>query len=155
MLPLRISILALSLASLIAAQTPKETILLWPNGAPGAQGTADEDKPTLALYPASGSNKTSTAVIVCPGGGYAHLAMDHEGSQIAVWLNHLGISVCSQVPLRSQVSPPCRALGCAARHPVRAVASWPIQHSSRPHRHLGFFSGWPPGFYRSDSFFQL
>ena len=92
MLPLRISILALSLASLIAAQTPKETILLWPNGAPGAQGTADEDKPTLALYPASGSNKTSTAVIVCPGGGYAHLAMDHEGTQIAVWLNHLGIS---------------------------------------------------------------
>jgi len=92
MLSLRISILVLALASLLAAQTPKETILLWPNGAPGAQGTTDEDKPTLALYPASGPEKTSTAVIVCPGGGYAHLAMDHEGTQIAVWLNHLGIS---------------------------------------------------------------
>jgi acetyl esterase/lipase len=92
MLPLRFAAFVLAFAGLIAAQTPKETILLWPEGAPGAQGTADEDKPTLALYPAIGPDKTSTGVIVCPGGGYAHLAMDHEGTQIAAWLNHLGIS---------------------------------------------------------------
>jgi len=92
MLPLRISFLALAISWLGAAQTPQETILLWSDGAPGAQGTADEDRPSLALYPASGPNKTPTGVIVCPGGGYAHLAMDHEGSQIAVWLNNLGIS---------------------------------------------------------------
>ena len=93
MLPLRFVGAALVFAaSFLAAQTPKEPILLWPNGAPGAQGTAEEDKPSLALYPATGPNKTSTAVIVCPGGGYAHLAMDHEGTQIAAWLNNLGIS---------------------------------------------------------------
>jgi acetyl esterase/lipase len=68
-----------------------ETVLLWPNGAPFAQGTADEDKPSLALYPATGSNKTSTGVIVCPGGSYAHLAMEKEGTLIAEWLNHIGI----------------------------------------------------------------
>ena len=92
MLSLRLMALALSFAALLAAQSPKETVLLWPDGAPGAQGTADEDKPSLTLYPASGPAKTSTAVIVCPGGGYAHLAMDHEGVQIATWLNNLGIS---------------------------------------------------------------
>jgi acetyl esterase/lipase len=92
MLPRRLLILAFALVCFSAAQTPKETVLLWPDGAPGATGSADEDKPSLALYPATGPNKTSTGVIVCPGGGYVHLAMDHEGTQIAVWLNNLGIS---------------------------------------------------------------
>ena len=92
MFPLRLLIFIALLASVLAAQAPKETVLLWLDGAPGAQGTAEEDKPSLSLYPASGSTKTSTGVIVCPGGGYGHLAMDHEGVQIAVWLNNLGIS---------------------------------------------------------------
>jgi acetyl esterase/lipase len=74
------------------AQSPQpSTVLLWPNGAPGAQGTADEDRPSLTIYVAS-ANKVPTGVVVCPGGGYAHLALDHEGTQIAAWLNHLGIS---------------------------------------------------------------
>ncbi len=90
--PLSLFAIVLALAGLLAAQTPKETVLLWPDGAPGAQGTADEDRPSLALYRASGPTKTSTGVIICPGGGYAHLAMDHEGTQIAAWLNNLGIS---------------------------------------------------------------
>jgi acetyl esterase/lipase len=64
--------------------------LLWPNGAPGALGTADVDKPSITPYLAKSPN--GTAVIVCPGGGYQHLAMDHEGVQIAKWLNSLGIS---------------------------------------------------------------
>jgi len=89
----RLGFIILAAATLsAAAETPKETILLWPDGAPGAQGTADEDKPSLALYPATGVGKIATGVIVCPGGGYAHLAMDHEGVQIAAWLNNLGIS---------------------------------------------------------------
>ena len=32
------------------------------------------------------------AVVVCPGGGYRGLAMDHEGRQIALWLNSQGIA---------------------------------------------------------------
>lgn len=78
-------------AMLFAQATPQETILLWPDGAPGAQGDADTDKPSLTIYPISGSNKVSTGVVVCPGGGYVNLAMDHEGKQIAEWLNRLGI----------------------------------------------------------------
>lgn len=69
-----------------------QTVLLWPNGAPGAKGDTEADKPTLTLYPASGANKVPTGVVVCPGGGYVNLAMDHEGKQIAEWLNNLGIS---------------------------------------------------------------
>jgi acetyl esterase/lipase len=65
---------------------------LWPGGAPGALGTADEDIPTLTKYEPKTPAPTGTAVVVCPGGGYTHLAMDHEGKQIAEWLNTLGIT---------------------------------------------------------------
>jgi len=85
-------LLILSIA-VLHAQTPAAgpaPELLWPNGAPGALGTADEDKPSITPYLAKSPN--GTAVIVCPGGGYQHLAMDHEGVQIAKWLNSLGIS---------------------------------------------------------------
>jgi acetyl esterase/lipase len=73
-----------------SAQTTPAPELLWANGAPGALGSAAEDKPSLSAYLAKSPN--GTAVIVCPGGSYAHLAMDHEGVQIAKWLNSLGIS---------------------------------------------------------------
>jgi acetyl esterase/lipase len=75
----------------MAASAQPKTELLWPNGAPGAQGTADEDKPTLTYY-APKRAKNGTAVVVCPGGGYRGLAMDHEGVQVATWLNSLGIT---------------------------------------------------------------
>ncbi|MBC7928386.1 MAG: alpha/beta hydrolase [Bryobacteraceae bacterium] len=69
------------------------TELLWPNGAPGALGETDADKPGLTFFPVKGANNNSgTGVIVCPGGGYGALAMDHEGIQIARFLNNLGIS---------------------------------------------------------------
>jgi acetyl esterase/lipase len=72
----------------MTAQIPKP---LWPNGAPLAQGTADDDIPTLATYlPAQ--NPTMTAVIVAPGGGYTHLSMEKEGSDVAKWLNAHGVA---------------------------------------------------------------
>jgi acetyl esterase/lipase len=66
--------------------------LLWPDGAPGAKGERDGDKPSLTIYLPSAENAASTAVVICPGGGYGHLAMDHEGHQIARWLNSLGVA---------------------------------------------------------------
>lgn len=67
------------------------TQLLWPAGAPGAVGATDEDKPRLEIFGASGTG-LHTAVIVCPGGGYTHLAYEKEGTRIAEWLNLHGIS---------------------------------------------------------------
>lgn len=73
-------------------QAPEpETVLLWPDGAPGAVGTEEVDKPTLTLYPGPERHSTGAAVVVCPGGGYRNLAMDHEGVQIARWLNSIGV----------------------------------------------------------------
>jgi acetyl esterase/lipase len=72
------------------AQTTTNEILLWPNGAPGALGERPEDKPSVTPYLSTGVKPTGAAIIVCPGGGYAHLA-NHEGGPIAVWLNSLGI----------------------------------------------------------------
>lgn len=64
--------------------------LLWPGGAPGAAGNEDADKPTLSIHlPAQ---RGGTGIVVCPGGGYGALAMDHEGKQIAEWQNNLGVA---------------------------------------------------------------
>jgi acetyl esterase/lipase len=66
--------------------------LLWPEGAPGAKGTAPKDCPTLTSWPVLGDNNTDTAIVICPGGGYGGLAADHEGRQLAQWFNSLGIN---------------------------------------------------------------
>ena len=72
--------------------TSHEVELLWPEGAPGAKGDASGDKPKLTIYLPSKQKATGAAVVICPGGGYGHLAMDHEGHQIAEWLNSLGVA---------------------------------------------------------------
>ena len=68
------------------------TVLLWPNGAPGAKGNDDADKPTLTIYLPKGENATKTGVVIAPGGGYAHLAMEKEGEAYALWLNQHGVA---------------------------------------------------------------
>ena len=65
---------------------------LWSGGAPGAKGEADHDVPALLAFPAPQDNANGCGVVVCPGGGYGGLAMDHEGYQIVDWLNKRGIS---------------------------------------------------------------
>jgi acetyl esterase/lipase len=66
--------------------------LLWPQGAPGAKGDTPADKPTLTAFLPEAGKATGTAIIVCPGGGYAGLATDHEGRQIARWFNSFGVA---------------------------------------------------------------
>ena len=83
--------LILIAAAVALAQTP-QTRLLWPGGAPGALGGEDADKPSITIYLPPADQASGAAVVVCPGGGYEHLAMDHEGRQIAEWLNARGIA---------------------------------------------------------------
>ena len=80
--------------SVAAEQAPnsQKVELLWPTGAPGAKGSEDGDKPTLTIYLPPKEKATGTAVVICPGGGYGHLAVDHEGHQIARWLNSMGVA---------------------------------------------------------------
>lgn len=73
-----------------AATRAPIVVRLWEGDAPGAQGTADADIPTLTVFlPAERAN--GAAVVVCPGGGYGGLAA-HEGKPVAEWLNGVGVT---------------------------------------------------------------
>ncbi len=67
----------------------RTTFPLWTGPAPMAQGTANDDVPTLTPYlPAA--NPTHTAVIVAPGGGYGHLS--GKEADVAKWLAAHGVA---------------------------------------------------------------
>jgi len=85
------AVVVFALAGSVPAGEPKVE-LLWPDGAPGAKGDRPEDKPTLTIYVPEPAKANGTAVVICPGGGYGFVAMDHEGHQIARWLNSLGVA---------------------------------------------------------------
>lgn len=87
-----VPVLFLFLCALAAPAAEPEKIRLWPQGAPGAKGQEDKDQPFLLCWPAAKETATGAAFVVCPGGGYGGLAADHEGTQVARWLNGLGIS---------------------------------------------------------------
>jgi acetyl esterase/lipase len=87
------------------------TIPLWPKGAPGAPANPGPENlghvnpvagrpiifignvssPTLTYYPPKAGN-TGAAIVVFPGGGYRHLAIDLEGTEVCDWLNSIGIN---------------------------------------------------------------
>lgn len=78
-----------------------EIIKVWPSGAPDSNGmtVSPEDsvelrivnEPLLHIFPTA--QPTGKVVLICPGGGYSHLAMDHEGYAFAPWYNRQGIDV--------------------------------------------------------------
>jgi acetyl esterase/lipase len=91
------------------------TLLLWPNGnpepskvvGPEIDPTLEKDrmlsgkptarvtnvsKPTASIYLADKAKNTGVAALVLPGGGYSHLAINHEGTEVCEWLNSLGIN---------------------------------------------------------------
>jgi acetyl esterase/lipase len=78
-------------SGLLAQTNAPATVLLWPGDAPGALGNEDRDRPSLTIY-LPGPDRVPTGVIVCPGGGYQGLADNHEGRQVANWLNSLGVA---------------------------------------------------------------
>ena len=69
-----------------------QTIPLWQGRAPGAQGDAPEDIPTLTIYMPPSTAGPMTAVIVAPGGGYRALSMNKEGRIPANYFNSLGVA---------------------------------------------------------------
>src|SRR5687768_6298231 len=91
-------VLAVTVAAIIGnggdllARAPDHVVLLWPNGAPGAKGDKPVDKPDLSVYLPDRAKATGAGVVICPGGGYGFLAVDHEGAQVADWLNSLGVA---------------------------------------------------------------
>ena len=74
------------------AHGDREFRLLWPSGAPGAVGTEAVDSPRITVYRAPAEKAGGAAVVICPGGGYVVVAADHEGKQVAEWLNSIGVT---------------------------------------------------------------
>ncbi len=135
--------LSIAVASLVetrADDAPKPTVLdVWPGPAPGENGaTVGEEKetrkgekvtsvtnvskPTLSVYrPAADKANSGVAILVFPGGGYTNLAWDHEGEQVAAWLNSIGVTAAVlkyRVPRRPgtpRTEPPQQALMDAQR----------------------------------------
>lgn len=58
----------------------------------GGPRVATVIQPTLTVYLPSREKANGTSVVICPGGGYARLAMGHEGYDVAKRLNEMGIA---------------------------------------------------------------
>lgn len=87
------SILAVNAYTATAQQQTGElTLKLWPEGTPGAKGDSTADIPTVTVFLPDDGEATGTGVVVFPGGGYSHLAVDHEGYAVARWLNEIGVA---------------------------------------------------------------
>ncbi|WP_264538034.1 alpha/beta hydrolase [Flavobacterium sp. N1736] len=56
------------------------------------QSTSQVSIPTLSIFLPKEIKQNQTAVVILPGGGYSHLAIDKEGTKVAEWLNTLGIA---------------------------------------------------------------
>jgi acetyl esterase/lipase len=70
-------------------------IRLWDGAVPAASGTAPTDTPVVSFWKApqaEGAAGPTPAIVICPGGAYANLAVHHEGYDYAKWLNQQGIS---------------------------------------------------------------
>jgi acetyl esterase/lipase len=105
----RILFAFLFLGSIGASYSQNEIITLWQNEIPNAITNSDYKEievlkegqlsstskvtvPTLTLFLPNSKKSNGTAVVICPGGGYSHLAIDKEGFKVASWLNTLGIT---------------------------------------------------------------
>src|SRR2546428_2927396 len=74
------------------ANAQSSPIVLSPNESPKAIGKEPLDIPTITPFLAPKETATGAAIVVFPGGGYSHLSEIKEGSDVAKWLNSLGIS---------------------------------------------------------------
>lgn len=94
---------------------------------------------SLGIYLAPGN--AAPGVIVCPGGGYTHLAIEKEGLRAASWLNSLGISAFVLRYRLAEWGHP------APLEDVRAAIGWVRHHASSLHLDakpvgiLGFSAG--------------
>jgi acetyl esterase/lipase len=109
---------------------------VWPGAVPGETTEIGEEtavasgspkpitrvsnvsQPTIALYRAPADKANGCAVVICPGGGYSILAYDLEGTEVAQWLNSIGVTAVLlkyRVPRRDKDQPHTAPLQDAQR----------------------------------------
>jgi acetyl esterase/lipase len=144
---LRFAVVAAMVSGSLAAQDKKSPLVgpivyLWEKGAPLAQGDEEKDKPNLSVYLAPEDKATGAACVVCPGGGYGGLAKDHEGHQVATFLNGLGVSAfVLSYRLAPKYHHPCMMLD--VQRAVRTVRARAAEWKVDPNRIgvMGFSAG--------------
>jgi acetyl esterase/lipase len=126
----------------IDSASGKPLVLLWPNGAPLALGSAEKDKPSLTVHLPPREKANGCAVVICPGGGYQHLAIGYEGHDVAEWFNTFGVA---GFVLRYRLAPdyhdPCPRLD--VQRAIRTVRNNARAWSVDPNRIgvMGFSAG--------------
>jgi acetyl esterase/lipase len=81
----------MAMTAMAAAAQQGKTYNLWPKGAPNANGNPTDTAKVTVFLP-DAKKATGRAVVICPGGGYGFLAMDHEGYDWAPFFNREGIA---------------------------------------------------------------
>ena len=169
--------LALGVSATVRADDAAKPMVidLWPGAAPGETGTIGEEKqtkknetvtsitnvtkPTMSVYRAAAPLNGGVIILVFPGGGYTNLAWDHEGEQVARWLNSIGVTaavVKYRVPRREGTprgEPPIQALMDAQRA-MSLVRSKAREWGGDPDRVgvLGFSAGGHLGAWASTNY---
>lgn len=101
----------LLVTSCIFAMKNGDSVPLWVNGAPGSEAMARKAEvitppakpndsthlssihsPSLLIYLPPKNKATGAAMIVAPGGGHRFLSIDTEGTNVAEWLNSIGVA---------------------------------------------------------------
>lgn len=85
------ALLVVLLAVSVSAMAQRSfDVNLWAAKTPNKNGL--QDTAYIKVYLPDAKRATGRAVVICPGGGYAHLAMEHEGTQWAPFFNNMGIA---------------------------------------------------------------
>ncbi len=164
---MRFSLLLLCLVPVSSTAAEPKVIKIWPAKPPGEKGEVGAEKvlpdrpgarkvkritnvtmPTITIYRPKKSIDTGTSVVICPGGGYSILAWDLEGTEVANWLNSIGVTgivLKYRVPRRPDAprpTPPKQPLMDAQRA-VSLVRSHAKEWGLNPERIgiLGFSAG--------------
>lgn len=123
----------------------QEVFKLWPKEIPFSNGTIGEEEftdrghvrniqdPTITVYLPEKEKATGAAVVICPGGGYWLLAINHEGYDVAKWFNELGVAgivVKNRLPTSDNITNKSEVAMTDAKRAIRMVRanaeSWGI-----------------------------
>ncbi len=131
---------------LLNAAYSQKIIKLWPEEIPFSSGVIGAEEitdrghvqniqdPTITVYLPEKENATGAAVVICPGGGYRLLAINHEGHDVAKWFNEfgvIGIVVKNRLPTSDNITNKSEVALIDAQRAVRMTryyaSDWGIQ----------------------------
>lgn len=138
-------IILLILICCIDMADAQKVMKLWPDNIPYSTGKIGEEElleggriqniqdPTITIYLPEQDKATGAAIVICPGGGYRLLAMQHEGHDIARWFNEFGVAgivVKNRLPTSDNITDKSEVAMTDAQRAVRITrhhaAEWGI-----------------------------